>query len=118
MEPYIKLGRLAVLAPYRNLSLAKLLINTALDFATQNPDMIYRPPSPTALELAQMLGNNKEKEITWQGLVMIHAQVRQAAKLSRVTFRQIQSRKAIQDDVSSDPSKWHFAYSFPFVSKH
>jgi predicted GNAT family N-acyltransferase len=73
-EPYIKLGRLAVLAPYRSLGLARLLINAALDYATCNPDFIYKPPSPTALELAQMLGGNREKEITWQGLVMIHAQ--------------------------------------------
>ena len=73
-EPYIKLGRLAVLAPYRSLGLAKLLVNAALDYAMMNPDLIYRPPSPTALEMAQMLGNNKEREITWQGLVMIHAQ--------------------------------------------
>ncbi|KAI4619097.1 uncharacterized protein J4E87_007684 [Alternaria ethzedia] len=73
-EPYIKLGRLAVLAPYRSLGLAKLLINAALDYAGSNPDLIYRPPSPTALEMAQILGNNKEREITWQGLVMIHAQ--------------------------------------------
>ncbi|EDU43204.1 Acetyltransf-1 domain containing protein [Pyrenophora tritici-repentis] len=73
-EPYIKLGRLAVRAPYRNLGLAKLLINAALDYATTHAGLIYRPPSPTALELAQMLGINKEKEITWQGLVMVHAQ--------------------------------------------
>ncbi|RMZ73121.1 hypothetical protein GMOD_00009638 [Pyrenophora seminiperda CCB06] len=73
-EPYIKLGRLAVRTPYRNLGLAKLLINAALDYATSHADLIYRPPSPTALETAQMLGINKEKEITWQGLVMVHAQ--------------------------------------------
>lgn len=73
-EPYIKLGRLAALHAYRGLGLGKLLINAALDFATLNPDRIYSPPSPTALEKAQMQGSNKEKEITWQGLVMIHAQ--------------------------------------------
>jgi predicted GNAT family N-acyltransferase len=87
-EPYIKLGRLAVLAPYRNLGLAKLLINTALDFSTQNPDMIYRPPSPTALELAQMLGHNKEKEIIWQGLVMIHAQANLQAMWEKHGFHE------------------------------
>ncbi|CAN9473589.1 unnamed protein product [Alternaria alternata] len=65
---------LQILAPYRSLGLAKLLVNAALDYAMMNPDLIYRPPSPTALEMAQMLGNNKEREITWQGLVMIHAQ--------------------------------------------
>lgn len=73
-EPYVKLGRLAVLTPYRKLGLSKLLINAVFDFARNNSDKIYRPPSPTALEMAQMQGHNKEKEITWQGLVMIHAQ--------------------------------------------
>lgn len=73
-EPYVKLGRLAALKAYRGLGLAKLLISAALDFATRNPDKIYSPPSPTALEKAQMQGINREKEITWQGLVMIHAQ--------------------------------------------
>ena len=87
-EPYIKLGRLAVLSAYRELGLAKLLINTALDFATQNPEMIYRPPSPTALELAQMLGKNKEKEITWQGLVMIHAQAKLQAMWEKHGFHE------------------------------
>ncbi|KAF2845701.1 hypothetical protein T440DRAFT_522440 [Plenodomus tracheiphilus IPT5] len=75
LEPYVKLGRLAALTAYRGLGLAKLLINSALDFATSNPDKIYSPPSPTALEKAQMQGSHREKEITWQGLVMIHAQV-------------------------------------------
>ncbi|KAF1844107.1 uncharacterized protein K460DRAFT_357738 [Cucurbitaria berberidis CBS 394.84] len=73
-EPYVKLGRLAVLTPYRKLGLSKLLINAVFDFATHNSEKIYRPPSPTALEMAQRQGQNKEKEITWQGLVMIHAQ--------------------------------------------
>lgn len=73
-QPYVKLGRLAVLQAYRGLGLAKLLINSALDFATANPDKIYSLPSPTALEKAQMQGSHREREITWQGLVMVHAQ--------------------------------------------
>ena len=87
-EPYIKLGRLAVLAPYRSLGLAKLLINAALDYATANPDLVYRPPSPTALEMAQILGNNKEREITWQGLVMIHAQANLQAMWEKHGFHE------------------------------
>ncbi|KAF2247002.1 hypothetical protein BU26DRAFT_486382 [Trematosphaeria pertusa] len=73
-EPYVKLGRLAVLAPYRKLGLAKLLINTALDYASKHPEAIYHPPSPTTMELANLLGNAAQEAVTWKGLVMIHAQ--------------------------------------------
>lgn len=73
-EPYIKLGRLAVLAPYRKLGLAKLLINTALDYAKNNPHVIYQPPSPTTMELANLRGKDMQEAASWQGLVMIHAQ--------------------------------------------
>lgn len=87
-EPYIKLGRLAALTPYRGLGLAKLLINAALDFATREPDKIYSPPTPTALEKAQMQGVNREKEITWQGLVMIHAQANLKAMWEKYGFHE------------------------------
>ncbi|KAF2266490.1 hypothetical protein CC78DRAFT_148800 [Lojkania enalia] len=74
-EPYIKLGRLAVLVPYRGMSLAKLLINTALDFASKNPERIRPPPSPTTMELANQLGKAVEDSVIWKGLAMVHAQV-------------------------------------------
>ena len=74
-EPYVKLGRLAVLASYRNLGLSKLLINAVLDFAAQHPDQIYIPPSPTTRELAARQGPNAIRPLSWQGLIMIHAQV-------------------------------------------
>ncbi|KAF2442658.1 hypothetical protein P171DRAFT_47232 [Karstenula rhodostoma CBS 690.94] len=73
-EPYVKLGRLAVLAPYRKLGLAKLLINTAIDYATKHPETIYQPPSPTTMEFANLRGQATHDAATWQGLVMIHAQ--------------------------------------------
>ncbi|KAF1976438.1 hypothetical protein BU23DRAFT_48500 [Bimuria novae-zelandiae CBS 107.79] len=73
-EPYVKLGRLAVLAPYRKLGLAKLLVNTALEYASKHPDVIYQPPSPTTLELANLRGHASQDAVTWQGLIMIHAQ--------------------------------------------
>lgn len=74
-EPYIKLGRLAILEPYRGLGLSKLLINTALEHASKNPDSIRPPPSPTTMELANQLGKAVEKAVVWQGLTMVHAQV-------------------------------------------
>ncbi|KAI8932957.1 hypothetical protein NX059_010426 [Plenodomus lindquistii] len=87
-EPYVKLGRLAALKPYRGLGLARLLVNTALDFATNNPEKIYSPPSPTALEKAQMQGSHREREITWQGLVMIHAQTNLKAMWEKHGFHE------------------------------
>ncbi|KAF2194632.1 hypothetical protein K469DRAFT_706110 [Zopfia rhizophila CBS 207.26] len=74
-EPYIKLGRLAVLAPYRSLGLSKLLINTAIDFAAKNPEHIRPPPSPAGVELAKTLGKDVEDSVAWKGLCMVHAQV-------------------------------------------
>lgn len=73
-EPYVKLGRLAVLAPYRKMGLAGLLLNAVFDFAKNNPDTIYKGPSPTAMEKAHIIGLGKEQQRAWEGLVMIHAQ--------------------------------------------
>lgn len=73
-EPYIKLGRLANLSSYRGLGLSKLLINTALDYASKNPEVICVPPSPTTMEAAYQ-GKAAEKSVVWTGLTMVHAQV-------------------------------------------
>jgi GNAT superfamily N-acetyltransferase len=74
-EPYIKLGRLAILDSYRSLGLSKLLINHALDYAAKNPESIRPPPSPTSLEHANQMGKAAEAAAVWQGLTMVHAQV-------------------------------------------
>jgi predicted GNAT family N-acyltransferase len=73
-EPYVKLGRLATLKPYRGMGLAGLLINAVFDFAKLNPDTIYKPPSPTAMERAHVTEHGKEQQLAWDGLIMIHAQ--------------------------------------------
>lgn len=74
VEPYVKLGRLATLKAYRGMGLAGLLINAVFDFAKLNPDTIYKPPSPTAMERAQIKEHGKEQQLAWEGLIMIHAQ--------------------------------------------
>jgi predicted GNAT family N-acyltransferase len=74
VEPYVKLGRLATLKAYRGMGLAGLLINAVFDFAKMNPDTIYKPPSPTAMERAQIAEHGKEQQLAWEGLIMIHAQ--------------------------------------------
>ncbi|KAF1914722.1 hypothetical protein BDU57DRAFT_302391 [Ampelomyces quisqualis] len=75
-EPYVKLGRLATLKAYRGMGLAGLLVNAVSDFAKLNPDTVYKPPSPTAMERAQIKEHGKEQHLAWEGLVMIHAQVK------------------------------------------
>lgn len=72
-EPYIKLGRLATLAPYRGLGLSRLLINTALEWAAQHPEKILTPPSAASREYAKLDGDTKEQGV-WKGLVLVHAQ--------------------------------------------
>lgn len=73
-EPYVKLGRLATLKTYRGMGLAGLLINAVFDFAKAHPDTIYKPPSPTAMERAQIKDHGREQQLQWEGLIMIHAQ--------------------------------------------
>lgn len=102
-EPYIKLGRLAVLSTYRGMGQAKLLINTALEFATNHPHKIYSPPSPTALEKAQMQGIHREKEIMWQGLVLIHAQADLKSMWERAGFAEELKNEHGEVEISAEP---------------
>lgn len=73
VEPYIKLGRLAVLPAYRKLGLAALLVRTALDWAAQNGYEILSPPRPEEIELAKVEGREADLE-AWNGLTLVHAQ--------------------------------------------
>jgi len=74
-EPYIKLGRLAVLQPFRGLGLAALLINAALQWAAQNPNAILPPMTAAAAEHRRLeLGGGAEVDDLWKGLVLVHAQ--------------------------------------------
>ncbi|KAI9809148.1 MAG: hypothetical protein M1825_002438 [Sarcosagium campestre] len=70
-ESYVKLGRLAILKPYRGIGLSKLLVNTALEWAGHNPDSIIPLRSAARIEAARIDGTI---EGPWRGLVLIHAQ--------------------------------------------
>ncbi|KAH7128351.1 acyl-CoA N-acyltransferase [Dendryphion nanum] len=93
-EPYVKLGRLAILKPYRHLGLSKLLINAALVYAAHNPDKIRPPPSPTTMELANQLGKAVEKAVVWKGLIMVHAQ----AEVSRLWAKHGFAEELVNED--------------------
>ncbi|KAI9739128.1 MAG: hypothetical protein M1834_007341 [Cirrosporium novae-zelandiae] len=88
-EVFVKLGRLAVLNPFRGLGLARLLVNTALEYAIQHPEEIvlpYIPPRASESEIsggAAVITSSIEINVKsaksaigpWKGLVVIHAQV-------------------------------------------
>ncbi|KAI9811686.1 MAG: hypothetical protein M1832_000720 [Thelocarpon impressellum] len=75
-EPYVKLGRLATLRAYRGLGLARLLVDTALEWASKHPDAIVPRLSPTSREAAKVEAGIGERERRWKGLVLVHSQVR------------------------------------------
>lgn len=93
-EPYIKLGRLAVLKEYRGMRLGKLLLNTALEFARDHPYTLVprlgiidrenanlaerRRLSASAGTAARGPSGLVERHVgadDWKGLVCAHAQV-------------------------------------------
>ena len=66
-EPYIKLGRLAVLREGRGKQLGPLLMNAAIEWAMNHPlEMLGYPPRSQG-----SLHNNGR---LWNGLILIHAQ--------------------------------------------
>ncbi|OAQ73189.1 acetyltransferase, GNAT family [Pochonia chlamydosporia 170] len=84
-EPYVKLGRLAVVKEYRGNGLSGLLIQTALSWLKSNPS--FFDPSITELGLEQM-GASTETEIPkWGGLVCVHAQEQVVGTWEKLGFR-------------------------------
>ena len=71
-EPYVKIGRLATLKAYRGLGLARLLMDTAMDWASKNEDLILPPLSPAEREAANL--RNGGGDLRWKGLILLHAQ--------------------------------------------
>ena len=59
----------------QGLGLARLLIDAALTWASNNADKILPPMSPAAAEQRKLeLGGGVEVEDVWRGLVLVHAQ--------------------------------------------
>ncbi|KAH0541967.1 hypothetical protein FGG08_003599 [Glutinoglossum americanum] len=74
-EPYIKLGRLATLPAYRGLGLGRLLMNTVLEWAANNRNII-QPLLPPMTREAQLIGRGLSEPLQrWRGLVLVHAQL-------------------------------------------
>ncbi|TAQ90350.1 hypothetical protein B7494_g1335 [Chlorociboria aeruginascens] len=70
-EPYIKLGRVAVVKEFRGTGIANILVNTALTWARQNPRFF----NPTKCMGMEKTGASSIEEIpVWKGLMCVHAQ--------------------------------------------
>jgi predicted GNAT family N-acyltransferase len=71
-EPYIKLGRIAVVKEFRGAGIARMLADAALTWAQQNPTFF----NPSVAEVGmENLGAASPEEIpVWKGLVCTHAQ--------------------------------------------
>ncbi|KAI5467024.1 acyl-CoA N-acyltransferase [Mariannaea sp. PMI_226] len=71
-EPYVKLGRLAVIKEFRGHRIAGLLVKTVLTWLKENPSSF--DPSIKELGLEQMGASNDKEIPRWNGLVCVHAQ--------------------------------------------
>ncbi|SPO03308.1 uncharacterized protein DNG_05990 [Cephalotrichum gorgonifer] len=70
-EPYVKLGRLAVIPEYRGGRVASLLVKTALKWMCENPNRF--DPSVKAKGLERLCAIDGKPPL-WMGLVCVHAQ--------------------------------------------
>ena len=71
-EPYIKLGRIAVLKEFRGSGIAKLLANAPLVWAMQNPTFFN--PSIASMGMEKMGASSLDEIPVWKGLICVHAQ--------------------------------------------
>ncbi|KAF4622671.1 hypothetical protein G7Y89_g14357 [Cudoniella acicularis] len=84
-EPYIKLGRLAVLKEFRGCGLAKFLVNAAINWAQDNPT--YFNPSIRNLGMDKIGASILEGIPAWKGLMCVHAQEQVAKAWEKWGFK-------------------------------
>jgi len=71
-EPYLKLGRIAVVKEFRGAGIAKILANAAISWAQNNPTFFN--PSVKEMGMEQLGANTVEEVPVWRGLMCVHAQ--------------------------------------------
>ncbi|KAK0634347.1 acyl-CoA N-acyltransferase [Bombardia bombarda] len=72
LEPYVKLGRLAVVKEFRGRGIAGLLIRAALGWMQENPT--YFNPSVATLGFGRLCADTNRDVPKWHGLFCCHAQ--------------------------------------------
>ncbi|KAK3070862.1 hypothetical protein LTR53_009695 [Teratosphaeriaceae sp. CCFEE 6253] len=73
-EAYVKIGRLAVVKEYRKAGISKLLIDTVLAFARENPSSLMPTFDPAMVEALRQL-SNLGTSFDWKGLLLVHSQI-------------------------------------------
>ncbi|KAN0079634.1 Acyl-CoA N-acyltransferase [Elaphomyces granulatus] len=81
-EPYIKLGRIAVLSSHRGHGLSRLLLQTVENWALSHADEIN---SNSANSNSHQ--NQNKNIIPWKGLILIHSQVQVQSIYERFGYR-------------------------------
>jgi predicted GNAT family N-acyltransferase len=71
-EPYIKLGRIAVVKEFRGSGIAKILVNAPMAWAKQNPT--YFNPSIKIMGMEKLGASSTDEIPVWKGLICVHAQ--------------------------------------------
>jgi predicted GNAT family N-acyltransferase len=71
-EPYIKLGRIAVVREFRGSGVATILANAALTWAQQNP--VFFNPSVATMGMEKLGAKRLDEIPVWNGLTCVHAQ--------------------------------------------
>ena len=84
-EPYVKLGRLAVIKEFRRHGIGSLLVNTVLGWLKSNPSFF----DPSLLEMGlEQMGATSERDIPkWNGLACVHAQTQVEASWAKWGFQ-------------------------------
>lgn len=84
-EPYIKLGRLALLKEFRGSGIAKMLVSAAMTWAQQNPT--HFNPSITERGMDKVAAETSGELPVWKGLMCVHAQEQVAKAWAKWGFK-------------------------------
>lgn len=84
-EPYIKLGRIAVLKEFRGTGIAKLLADAAMTWARENPTFFN--PSIETWGMSKLGASNTSEVHRWKGLICVHAQEQVAKAWAKWGFK-------------------------------
>ncbi|TGO23228.1 hypothetical protein BPAE_0139g00050 [Botrytis paeoniae] len=85
VEPYIKLGRIAVIKDCRGAGISKLLAGAAISWAQQNPTFFN--PSVATMGMENVGASSTEEIPVWKGLMCVHAQEQVAPAWAKWGFK-------------------------------
>jgi predicted GNAT family N-acyltransferase len=106
-EPFLTLGRLAILSEFRKVGVSKLLIDSALTMAHDYPHIISKPPSSSLVgDLHDHFDLNLDMNTDWSGLVLIHAQMELQKFWARYGFEVDQGMGIWEEEGMDQVAMW------------